>query len=81
MLEPMSQLHTSVAFRESLETARGGVPIDDLVQFPPRQPIHQSPLGHLQPVEETNLTAVSDTPLPVKKPRVFRVAPRVPQVP
>ena len=72
MLKPMSQLHTSVAFKESIETARGGEPFDDPVQLYPRQPIHQSPLSHLQPVKETNLIGVSDTPLPVKPHCVFQ---------
>ena len=68
----MFQLHTSFAFRESLETASGGDPFDYSVQFLPRKTIFQSSLSRIQPVNETNLTAVSDTPLPVKPPRVFQ---------
>ena len=71
----MSHLPPSIAVRVAFETARGSGSVDDSVRFHFEHPARHVPLSHLPPVDETNLTGVTDTPLPVKPPRVFQSGP------
>ena len=51
--------------------AKDGESLGGAVLNPFHQSIRQSPHSYLRPVDDTNLSAVSDTPLPVKLPRNF----------
>ena len=66
-----SHLPTPVAQRDKFEMAIDGKSLGGAVLNPYHQSIRQSPHSYLRPVDDTNLSAVSDTPLPVKLPRVF----------
>ena len=68
----MSHVPPSVAVRDAFETARGSESFDHSVRFQYEQTAGHSPLSHLPPVVETNLTEVTDTPLFVKPPFVFQ---------
>ncbi len=68
-----SHLPTPVAQRDKFEMAKDGESLGGAVLNSFHQSILQSPYSYLRlnTVDDTNLSAVSDTPLPVKLPRVF----------
>ena len=68
-----SHLPIPVAQRDKFEMAKDGKSLGGAVLNPFQQFIRQSPHSYLRPVDDTNLSAVSDTPLSVKLPRVFPI--------
>ena len=66
-----SHLPTPVAQRDKFEMAIDGESLGGAVLNPFYQSIRQSPHSYLRPVDDTNFSAVSNRPLPVKLHRVF----------
>ena len=71
----MFHLPPSVAVRDVFSTAKGSESFHDKVRFHSEHPARHVSLSHLPPLDETNLTAVTDTSLPVKPPCVFQSGP------
>ena len=70
-LAPSSHLPTPVGQRDKFEIAKNGKSLGGAVLYLYDQSIRRSPHSYLWPVHDTHLSSLSNTPLPVKLPRVF----------